>query len=169
MINTTCPKCNAPHAKKLKLIYEDGVTSINQQSISSTKTNIIINPKIKTNAITSGENVSKLAESVAPPSEPNLNYLIPKNPILAPLLIMILSIIYGIFGEKFMYVILSPFIGAIALVVFSTIKSMTDDGKMEEAIAKKKMEERTLEYKKKLEKWENTFMCMQCGEKFIPE
>lgn len=168
MINTTCPKCNAPHAKKLKLIYEDGVTSVNQQIISSTKTNLIINPKIKTNSITSGENVSKLAESVAPPSEPNLTDLSVKNSIFPPLLVMITSIIYGIFAEKFLYVILSPFVGAVAAGVFYVVKSMTLEGKMEEKIAQEKMEERISEYKKEVVRWENTFMCMQCGEKFIP-
>ena len=177
MINTTCPKCNAPHAKKLKLIYEEGITSVNQQSTSLTKTDLIINPKIKTSSTISGESISKLAKSVAPPREPNLSNLSVRHaPILTfliPLLVMVMSVIYGIFSEKFLYVILSPFVGAIVgaipAVIIEDIISKTPEGKRKEEVAKEKIKERKVEHEKELVRWESTFMCMQCGEKFIPE
>lgn len=52
-IDTTCPNCAAPHAKKLSVIYKEGLSTIQMTSKSTGtgKTNNIIRTKITTTAM----------------------------------------------------------------------------------------------------------------------
>lgn len=71
-INTTCPNCAAPHAKKLSIIYKEGLSTLQMTSESkgTGKTNNIIRTKITTATVSAGTGVqqSQLSQDSAPPA-----------------------------------------------------------------------------------------------------
>ncbi|HSV54635.1 MAG TPA: hypothetical protein VLJ57_21105, partial [Burkholderiaceae bacterium] len=66
-LDTTCPVCTAPHARKLSLVYEEGLSSAIVTTQSVGKANTIGAHKITTTGTSTQVQQTQLSQSAAPP------------------------------------------------------------------------------------------------------
>ncbi len=167
-INTTCPKCGAPHARKLSIIYSEGLVSVNTLAIASTKSNTIIKVKHSTESTTSGLQQNNISKNAAPPLS-SVGPLQSASDSRAGFIGFIGFIAMGLIGffvSKSFLGFVGYFIGGGLIAVISAY-FIFDSGATEEE--KNNHQKKLDEYQKKLMDWERTYMCNHCGERFMPE
>jgi hypothetical protein len=167
-INTTCPRCNAPHAKKLSLIYSDGISTVQSSTQSVGQVKTIGRVKFSTAGTTTGMQQSEASKDAAPPFVPALVSLGTKSKSKTSIYGLVLAFVVAVIimqsGGSLFNVISGILIvcGLTALVVF--------------CIEEKPSDEETKEYQRSTkaertayDKWSKTFACGSCGEHFIPK
>lgn len=167
-INTTCPKCGAPHARKLSVIYSEGIVTVNTTAIASTQSTAIIKIKHNTESVASGLQQSDISKSAAPPlSSVGImeNASGSRAGIIGFMGFIGMGVI-GFFVSKSVLGFLGYFLGggllSVVLANFIFDSGSTDE---EKSSHQKKIDE----YQSRLMDWERTYMCNHCGERFIPE
>lgn len=168
LLNTTCPLCDAPHAKKLSVIYSEGLSNVNTSIQSVGTLNTIGRQKITTNGTVAGIQQTDASKKAARPIVPSftsngankLERLVIGGAILA----VVYMIIVGNYGGGAM----AFFGGLIVLImIISSMASNIDVKPTQEEID-------LYEEKNKIQldayrKWEHTFACNSCGHRFIPD
>jgi hypothetical protein len=168
MINTTCPNCKAPHARKVSLVYEEGyqtsVTKIQENSKSQT----ILKTAVKTDGVHMETRQTALSSKLAPPFliSPTLSS---GTESYANSLSVVAFFLMTFIGFKTTSTIVSFFLFSIIGTIFSivfirylVVKPATES----EIFA---YEEKLAANKESFEKWDKSYICMTCGNKFIPE
>lgn len=167
-INTTCPLCEAPHAKKLSEIYSDGLSNVNTSMHSVGTFNTIGRQKITTTGTAAGIQQTDASRRAAPPSVPPLESDSKKS---------IGSTLLGGFGITILVSVMAAISGAQAGTVFLIAIAMIVviffiAHSLDVPPSQEEIERYEVENKSSLEayrKWENTFACGSCGHRFVPE
>jgi len=166
-IDTTCPICGTPHARKLSVIYEEGRSSVQSTIQTLGKTNTIAQVKISTQGTSYGVTQSDASRAAAPPPVPLLRsaakeaqtFIIGGTFVLG----FIIPIVMFASGAGFL---VSMGVAVVILFGGCIVGGMQGDAATSEEIAAHK--ERHREAYAELERWKNTFACGACAHKFIP-
>jgi hypothetical protein len=166
-LDTTCPQCAAPHAKKLSLIYSEGISTVNLASQSVGKTNTVIQVKTTTEGTSTGIQQSHASRAAAPPPMPVLRtsgmtarVFVGIGGFLAAFAISIFAMMsgFGFFASLGLALVLM----ILAIVSFYKVDvSPTPEEQRE-------YDEATQIERAALEAWEQTFSCGSCGHRFMP-
>jgi len=166
-INTTCPACGTPHARKLSLIYEEGRSSVRSTIQTVGKTNTIAQVKVTTQGTSYGVTQSDASRAAAPPPVPPLRSAAKEaqNLIIGASFVLgsVLPIVMFTAGAGFL---ISMGAAVVILVGGCIVGGMQGDAATSEEIAAHK--ERHRDAYTALERWENTFACGACAHRFIP-
>jgi hypothetical protein len=156
-LDTTCPKCAAPHARKLSLIYEEGISTV-QTDINTVSTfNTVGRQKFKTKGTANGTQQTQASKDAAPPVVPKLvttgmwiqGMLIALGIVMCVGGMINSATVVAIFG-------IVVIVGAFAVPVKPT------------EIEQRDYDERTKHLRAAKDAWADTFKCSSCGNKFIP-
>lgn len=155
-LNTTCPKCGAPHARKLSVIHAEGLSSV-QSNIETVGTfNTIGRQQIKTKGASSGTQQTQASKDAAPPEVP--------EPTTQGQMIrtwgMLVGMAVGIGG------LFTGYTGLAAIGVMLSGGSLLVPTAPTEA-EQKEHDEATKHLRAAKEAWGNTFQCSACGERFV--
>lgn len=167
-INTTCPKCGAPHARKLSVIYSEGIISVNTTAIARTQSTAILKIKHNTKSEASGLQQSDISKNAAPPLS-SVGIMKTASDARAGIIGFIGFIgmgLIGFFVSKSFLGFVGYFLGGGLLAVLLAY-SIFDSGATDEE--KRNHQNKIDEFQLKLMNWECTYMCNHCGERFIPE
>ena len=170
-INTTCPACSAPFAKKLSLVYKEGISSVNMDSHSVGVTNTIGKVKVTTSGSSVGIQQSALSQSAAPPHIPPIETAGSKRkvalaiggPIASIVLPLLISALLGVhlsFGVYLliMFISLATTLGLAAAINDDPTKDEQDE-----------YNRRTRNEQRAYQEWDQTYACGACGHRFIPK
>lgn len=156
-LNTTCPKCGAPHARKLSVIHAEGLSSV-QTNIETVGTfNTIGRQKIKTKGASSGTQQTQASKDAAPPEVPEpttLGLMIHIGGMLTGMALCV----GGFFAGSTTIVVIGITATAGSFFV-PTAPTQTEQREHDEV---------TKHLRVAKEAWVNTFQCSACGEKFVP-
>lgn len=168
ILNTTCPLCGAPHAKKLSVIHSDGLSNVNTSVNTVGTLNTIGRQKITTNGTVSGIQQTDASRRAAPPFVPPLVSSSANNAASlffgGSVVIVLIGVMVNISGAKtgtVFLMVISMFVALFFIARSSTAPPTQKDIELYEAENKDKLEA--------YRKWENTFSCGSCGNRFIPE
>jgi rubredoxin len=156
-IDTTCPQCGAPHAKKLSLIHQEGFSTV-QTDINTVGTfNTVGRQKIKTTGTATGVQQTQASKNAAPPEVPGI---VTRGEVIRGVVIIvgIILCVTGFFSDSVTVAIL----GASA-IVFSFGVPVAATG---EELANHR--QATKHSQAARDAWEKTFKCSSCGHKFVP-
>lgn len=165
-IDTTCPRCDAPHARKLSLIFQEGLSTVNTTSTSVGTTSTIAPVKVTTVGSTSSIQQSQASAAASPPFIPPIRtagqdkhtrYL--WIAILWPfVMLFILPSGFG-FGVKFL-IVAGGFLG------FFIASCTCNQAPTEmEVIAHRAQHGAQFDA---LDLWNETYACNSCAHRFVP-
>src|SRR5438067_105912 len=66
-IDTTCPECGAPHARKLSVIHSEGISQVQTNVDTVGKLNTVGRHKIETKGTLNGTQQTEVSRIAAPP------------------------------------------------------------------------------------------------------
>jgi len=175
-IDTTCPTCGAPHAKKLSQIHREGISTVQTSTRSTGKTNTILAVSINNEGSSLGVQQTELSKSAAPPDmasnmspTSNIGGALGLSLIGALLIIPGVVVGTGYIGSVIGYdqTLLRPlglFIGILAAsvpVAHRVLRSPSTEQRSAQTalVARQQIA---------LQEWERTFACVSCGHRFIP-
>jgi hypothetical protein len=166
-LNTTCPVCAAPHAKRLSTIHTEGLSTSSGTLESVGQFNTIGRQKITTKGSTKGVTQTAASLAAAPPDAP---LFISKGQHkrravwFVTGLIALISVIFTLTNASMEIALLvAGAIAAVGVALSLAIDASPLPGEEDEHRL-----EFTEEYKA-YEQWEDTFACGSCGERFVPE
>jgi hypothetical protein len=166
-INTTCPVCDTPHARKLSIIHGEGRLSVHSTINTVGKTNTIAQVKVTTQGTSHGITQSDASRAAAPPPVPPLRSAAKGTQTLiigiSFVLGSVLPIVMFTAGAGFL---VSMGVAVVILVGGCIVGGMQGDAATNEEIAAHKKRHR--DAYTALERWENTFACGACAHRFIP-
>ena len=157
-IDTTCRNCAAPHARKLSLIYAEGLSTSAGRVDATSTFQTIGRQQIKTTGVTNSTQQTGASKEAAPPEIPEL---VSHGRTIKTCVMLggIAGCIVGFFFDAY------PLGVAGILALGGSVLISTDPEEEEEEAHKRKHQEAYDE----LKIWENTFACSSCGHRFIPE
>lgn len=168
LLDTTCPLCEAPHAKKLSLIHSEGLANVYTSMHSVGTFNTIGRQKITTTGTVAGIQQTDASRRAAPPFVPPLVSDATKSigslvfgGLLIIVLVCFMAGVSGAAAETILFMVI-----AMIVALFFIARSLNVPP------TQKEIELYQAENKDQLEayrKWENTFSCNSCGHRFIPE
>ena len=168
ILNTACPVCDAPHAKKLSIIYSDGLSNVSTSMNSVGTFNTIGRQKITTNGTVSGIQQTDASRRASPPFVPPLVSRSADNAaslfLGGGVVIVLIGVMANISGAKsgtIFLMVIAMFVALFFIARSSTVPPTQKDIELYEVENKDKLEA--------YRKWENTFLCGSCGNRFIPE
>lgn len=167
-IDTTCPKCRTPHARKLALIYAEGKTVIDQTVNTVGTFNTIGRQQITTTGSIRGVNQSEASKSAAPPAIPRLRSRgeVTKSwAITGCLILPIVAFVIAMNGGASFAACMT--VAGVVLAVLAAVASFTDIHPAQDEIDEHRARYPN-EYAAYAE-WEQTFGCVGCGYRFIPQ
>lgn len=166
-IDTSCPACGAPHAKRLSQIYSEGLTTTSGKFESVGTLNTIGRQKIHTKGASSGFHQTEASKAASPPSVPEFmskgkkrQYTVAGAGLGAclligfPLVLNYQSVVAGV----------ATIIGAVG--VLAAMKAIDAKPTLGEVEAHKA---RFPGAYAAYEQWERSFKCQSCGERFVPQ
>jgi hypothetical protein len=167
LIDTTCPRCNATHARKLSLIHAEGISTLQSSMQSVGQANTIGRVKITSTGTATGVQQSAASKGAAPPEIPELvsdgtrtrNYALYGGVILT-----IFCGFIAIVSDASLLSTLAVVFGVICLSYGATTFINTEPSASELS----EWRERTATERRMHEDWEKTFACGSCGHRFIP-
>lgn len=157
LLNTTCPKCGAPHARKLSLIHAEGLSKV-QTDIDTLGTfNTIGRQQVRTTGTASGVQQTQASKDAACPEvpEPTTSGMMIRNGLL---LIGIVMCPIGFFSDAVPIALL----GVLLILVSFVIPTAPTEAEQKEH------DEATKEQRAAKDAWNNMFQCSACGERFVP-
>lgn len=168
LLNTTCPRCGAPHAKLLSVIHRDGISTVETTTQSVGKTNTIAQVKITSSGTTSGISQSEASKAAAPPFVPPLvseGQRTASQALVGGVAIGFVVALMAVFSG-------GGFVTALLCAAFFTIAGIVVSANTSQQATKQEKEEYQRKYAKELqarENWSKTFACSACAFRFIPE
>jgi hypothetical protein len=176
-IDTTCPECGAPYAKKLSLIYSEGKSTVHLTSQSTGTAKTIGKQKISTEGTSAGIQQSEISKAAAPPPTVPPFVLTSLDPgagiaIFIMMAAIVLVPILAIFTPVTFKGAMSVWgVGMVAVLFVAALTKtkLTDEEKLaREKNERIEYEKRVAPQRKALDDWNNTFHCNACGHRFIP-
>jgi hypothetical protein len=173
VLDTTCPLCSAPHARKLSIIHSEGLSTVNISNTSQATTNTVGKITTSSTGLSTGIQQTSQSRSAACPSsmaslnEINALGLANKRQgvlivgftcsALAPFVIKLFT------GESppFWMTVLTGLAVTATIAFFSSAKVSTQ----QEHLAHQKLVDQRQE---EINNWSLTFACNSCGNRFIP-
>ena len=166
-IDTSCPKCGAPFAKKLSLIHTEGISTVNTSTQSVGVTNTIGKVTISSAGTTVGVQQSVLSKSAAPPALPpfqssgaQLRGKVALYGYAIAWVVPFLFIKSFNSGVAFVGTILG--LSAIVAVIVTRVETAPTAQELRGYETNSERERHALE------EWNSTFACSACGHRFIP-
>lgn len=177
-IDTTCPNCLAPNAKKLSVLHKEGLSTVQfaTTSTSNSKGTVknILRTKISTTSkgTGTGEGIqqSQLSKDTAPPAiftPPPISKAGTKRQGDVLITGVITTIVLSIFEMA----VVGTFLGFIITFVGSTLATIVILMTIDTGLSS----DEQVEYDKfisergeVIKNWNQTFACIACGHRFIP-
>lgn len=157
LLNTTCPQCGAPHARKLSVIHAEGLSTV-QTDINTVGTyNTIGRQKVTTKGSSTGVQQTQASKDATCPVVP--------EPFTRGLMFKIITIVTGIIlcvGGFFNDSTPIAMLGVVAIIVAFIIP---DTATPEEML---KHNEETKHLRAAKDAWAKTFQCGSCNHRFVP-
>ena len=166
LLDTTCPACAAPHARKLSLIYEEGRISSSSTTHSVGKTNTIAQISVTTKGTTYGVQQSDASAAAAPPPVPPLISSAKRlgSRIFISSCTVAMVIPFAFYDQLSFFKAIGL---ALLLMVFGMVAAMICGEKPTQAEIDKHANDYREAYSR-VERWKNTFACSSCGHRFVP-
>jgi len=160
-LDTTCPRCGAPFAKLLSVIYQEGLSTVETASESVGHTNTIGRVKIKTSGSTEGVAQTAASRAAAPPNVPKL---IPKGESMQAVAGYGGAAIGGLIAFA-----MQSFLALIPAVLVGFVVGLflAPNGQPTEA-EREEHKRNTAKERQAYEDWKKTFRCNSCAHRFIP-
>lgn len=156
-LNTSCPVCGAPHARKLSVIHSEGFSTV-QTDINTVGTfNTIGRQKIKTKGTATGIQQTQASKDAAPPVVPEL--MTTGTKIRAAVICLgIIMCAGGFLNDSTAVAICGVFVilGAFAVPTKATEAEQQD------------YDDRTRHLRVARDAWSDTFQCGACRHRFVP-
>lgn len=166
LIDTTCPICAAPHAKKLSVIYRDGL-STSAGSFSSVGTlNTIGQQQITTIGTTNESHQTEASKAAAPPAVTGFVSRGQNRRTAISIIGTVLSIVIGalvmLMDTFFNGILVASPIFLIGFLAAYAVDVTAKDGELEEH--NRLFAREIAAY----EEWTKTFCCQSCNHRFQP-
>jgi predicted nucleic-acid-binding Zn-ribbon protein len=167
MLDTKCPNCGAPHARKLSLIFHEGLSNSGSVQHSKSVTKTIVKMRIATTGHSSGSQQTNLSASAAPP-------LMFNKPLISKaqnsrkegmIGIFIFSAFMGFSFSSSAIGFFGIFLGGGTVASMILWMLMSGEATHRE---KEEHEKSTATNNAAQEEWNRTFSCNSCGNRFIP-
>jgi hypothetical protein len=156
-LNTTCPECGAPHARKLSAVHAEGLSTVDTkiEAVSTAKT--IGRQKVVTNGAATGVQQTDASKKAAPPAIETGG----STGVIIKALLLFVGAVIAIPS-----LVNSVMVGVIAGVVIAFIGvllplEITPADEEEKA-------RRTGAHKRAMDEWNKTFECSACSHRFVP-
>jgi hypothetical protein len=156
-IDTTCPVCSAPHARRLAVIHAEGISTVQTDINTVGKFNTIGRQKITTKGTATGVQQTQASKDAARPIVPKLVSRGQKIQYG----IAILGGVISFYGLCVGWPLISG-----AGVVFAFGVVLVSGKPTPEEIAR--FNDETQEIRAAADLWDKTFQCVACGERFVP-
>lgn len=156
-IDTTCPVCSAPHARRLAVIHAEGISTVQTNINTVGKMNTIGRHKITTKGTANGVQQTQVSKDAARPSVPKLVTRGQKIQFGIAILGGVISF-YGLCTG-------SPLLSG-GGVVFAFGVVLVSGKPTPEEVAR--FNDETQEIRAAADLWDKTFQCGSCGHRFIP-
>lgn len=156
-LNTTCPKCGAPHARKLSVIHAEGLSTV-QTNIDTVGTfNTIGRQKIKTKGTANGTQQTQASKDAAPPVIPTL---MTKGALIQGITFAVgIVLCVGGFINDSTSVAMCGVLAIVGAFAIPTKPTPEEQARHDEETAHLRAAKNT---------WADTFQCSSCGERFVP-
>lgn len=156
-LNTTCPTCGAPHARKLSVIHSEGFSTV-QTNINTVGTmNTIGRQKITTKGTATAVQQTQASKDAARPIVPKLTSAGRSKQAG----IVFAAIFIGIVGTIAGY----PICLIVGLAMSMCTLLIDGDPTPEEIVQYNKA---TQDVRARADLWDKTFQCGACSYKFVP-
>lgn len=173
-IDTTCPECGAPYAKKLSLLYSEGRSTVQVENQSNSSFNTVGRHKIATVGTSSGIQQTESSRAATPPQD--VPTFTPPTPTAVTVVSLvtgfgfIIAVIVAISTDVSFLMALLYWVAAIAVAMMYRSASKDPEKEQEiERLARAEYDESVAPQRKALEDWSKTFQCGSCGHRFIPD
>lgn len=168
LLNTTCPLCDAPHAKKLSVIYSEGLSNVNTSIQSVGTLNTIGRQKITTNGTVAGIQQTDASRKASPPIVPPLVSQGKKEAILLKLggFVVIFFLSFLLINSGLGVWAIFSLVIVMVIALFYILETFDVEPTKEEIDL---YEEKNKIQLDAYRKWEHTFACNSCGHRFIPD
>jgi len=144
-----CPECGSPNVAKCDMVFKSGHKYV---SYNTKKDSWTDNDEYKTEGVIETD----LAREVAPPKSPTgiIGTVIGTGAFFAILLIIATLLVPENISPGKNNIVRYVFYAAFAYCLYINVKDAKTEGKR---------------YWKRYEEWQNTWVCLACGNKFTPE
>ena len=164
-LDTTCPSCDAPFARRLSLVHSEGV-STSQSTTNATGTiNTVGRHRITTVGASVGQSQTQRSRLIAPPDVPPLVWTAGAK---IQLILRVVGTWIALLAPIAATNTFGSFLGMVLLLLSfvwgSSFLIRTSPTESELAIYNQNTEVQ----RKALQDWESTFSCSACGHQFIP-
>jgi hypothetical protein len=156
-LNTTCPACGAPHARKLSVIHAEGISTVKTDINTVGTLNTIGRQKITTRGTSTGVQQTQESKDAARPVVPPLHS---NGAVLRGVIVFLGLVALGVGVVSGMtFLIVAGFAIALCSLLVSA------DATPEEIAAHN---EKTKDVQAASALWDKTFQCGACGNRFVP-
>jgi hypothetical protein len=156
-LNTACPQCSAPHARKLSVIHTEGLSTVQANVNTVGKLNTVGGQKIKTTGTINGTQQTQASKDAAPPIVPKV---VTVGAWIQGLLIAVSIVI--IIGGIINFMMPLAVCGAVMLVASFAVPTKSTEAEQ------RRHDEKTAHLQAAKDVWEKTFQCGSCGNRFVP-
>lgn len=156
-LNTTCPVCGAPHARKLSVVHAEGISTVETNINTVGKINTIGRHKITTKGTANGVQQTQASKDAARPTVPTLMSRGQKIQYG----IAITGGLISFYGLCIGWPLIS---GAGVAFAFGVV--LVSGKPTPEEIAR--FNDETWEIRAAADLWDKTFQCSACNHRFVP-
>jgi len=167
-IDTSCPDCGAPHARRISLIYVEGQTSGHELHQYQSKTKSVLPVKIETTGASTTSTQSHLSQQLAPPPSPNpIPQSVSDSEKMGVVFGIALAAGVGVCVWLWDVKIVALFFGALTAILVFLIGSGVFRRPLT-PVEQATHQQTSDAAKAELDRWNQSFLCMVCGTKFVP-
>lgn len=157
LLNTTCPQCGTPHARKLSVIHAEGLSTV-QTDINTVGTfNTIGRQKITTKGSSTGVQQTQASKDAAPPVVP--------EPLTLGMKFRLSAVVVGIIMCVAGFTNDSTTVATAG--IFAILGSFVIPTKAT-AAELEVHEKKTRHLRAARDAWASTFQCTSCSHRFVP-
>jgi DNA-directed RNA polymerase subunit RPC12/RpoP len=172
-----CPACGSDLTRKLSVLYSEGTTQIDERVKIQGRVGPVRGSNLSATGKTLGSQQTDLAKIAAPPRQAGVD----PPPSFVPPWFPLVGVVcfFGWIGGSICLLVETGCIGILWAVllgfVFALLLAVTADSFQYSPPALKWKEERyervkqdIANWREETKRWEQSFLCLRCGEKFIP-
>ena len=157
LLNTTCPQCGAPHARKLSVIHAEGLSTVRTDINTVGTFNTIGRQKITTKGSSTGVQQTQASKEAAPPIVPEQLTLGMKCR-LSTMVVGIIMCVGGFLNDSTTVATAGIFAVLGSFVI--PVKATTAEQEVHD--------KQTRHLRAARDAWASTFQCSSCSHRFIP-